>query len=372
MPNAALVLEDDSSWIGEPFGADVPAEGEIVFNTSMSGYQEIATDASYAGQMVVLTHPQVGNYGVSASASESSRPWIQALIVRDLSPAYHHWEARESLHAFLRRNDIPGISGVDTRALVKKLRARGALRAVLRQKKTEWTSAELKALADEARSVVSLSDRPLVAGSSGFVEADPGLEIASAPRIAVVDCGAKANIVRSLERRGTRITLLPWDASIGDVLTLAPDGVLLTNGPGDPARLPSLVRLASELLERRMPLFGICLGHQVMGQAAGSTTSRLPYGHHGGNHPVQEVETGRVTVTTQNHEFQVDRSPALEANGFRVSHVNLNDGSVEGLEHRELPAFSLQYHPEGCPGPQDSQPIFDRFLQVAVARREQP
>jgi carbamoyl-phosphate synthase small subunit len=367
--SAALVLEDGSAWTGDAFGAEVPAEGEVVFNTSMTGYQEIATDASYDGQMVVLTHPQVGNYGVSPGAQESERPWIRAFVVHDLSPTYHHWEATESLHDYLRRHGIPGIAGVDTRALVKRLRARGALRAVLRQKSGDWTASELERLAEAAREVTPLSEQALVADSSGYVGAFATRASGDGPRIAVVDSGAKANIVRSLQRRGARVSLLPWDADLARVRALDPDGVLLTNGPGDPARLPSLVRLAQGLIAERRPLFGICLGHQVIGQAAGATTSRLPYGHHGGNHPVLDVVSGTVTVTTQNHEFQVDRSDALEAGGFRVSQVNLNDGSVEGLEHHDLPVFSLQYHPEGCPGPQDSQPIFDRFLALVGERR---
>jgi carbamoyl-phosphate synthase small subunit len=369
MPNAVLALEDGSHWFGDAFGAAVPSDGEVVFNTSMTGYQEISTDASYAGQMVVLTHPQIGNYGVSSSAAESNRPWIEALVVRELSATYHHWEASESLDAYLRRSGVPGISGVDTRALVKRLRARGALRAVLRQRDGDWSRAELDVLTAQAKAVTLLSEKPLVATSSGHVSLRAsGEDSARGPTIAVVDCGAKANIVRSLERRGTDVLLLPWDVSVEELLGSHPDGVLLTNGPGDPAQLPTLVELAKRLVDKQVPLFGICLGHQVLGQAAGSTTSRLPYGHHGGNHPVLEQSTGSVTVTTQNHEFQVDRSPALERNGFKVSHVNLNDGSVEGLEHVELPIFSLQYHPEGCPGPQDSQAIFDRFLNVVAAR----
>jgi carbamoyl-phosphate synthase small subunit len=364
---AALVLEDGTAFVGEPFGAQVDAEGEVVFNTGMTGYQEICTDPSYRGQMVVLTHPQVGNYGVSAIADEARQPWLTALIVRELADLPNHWESRERLEVFLERWDVPGLQGVDSRMLTRRLRARGALRAVLRQGvQGEFTAARLESLAAEARVVVPLSEKNLVEEVS-----DDATTTATGggPTVVLVDYGFKANIGRSLARRGAAVCTLPWMARASDVLDLNPDAVVLSNGPGDPAQMADAVAAARELIHSGIPLLGICLGHQIIGQAAGATTSRLPFGHHGGNHPVRNVLDGTVAITSQNHEFQVDRGPALDASGFDVSHVSLNDGSVEGLRHRELPVFSVQFHPEGCPGPQDSQLLFDELFALVSARR---
>ena len=366
---AALALEDGSVFVGVPFGAAVDAEGEVVFNTGMTGYQEICTDASYHGQLVVLTHPQIGNYGVSRAAQEAERPWLAALIVRELASRPHHWESEESLDRYLARWNVPGIQGVDTRALTRRLRSRGALRAVLRQSGPEgFTADELARLARDATRVTPLSDKQLVADVSrrGRTAAE-GMD--GPARIVLVDYGYKANIARSLRRRGASVELMPWDAGADRILAARPDGIVLSNGPGDPARLADAVSSARRLIPSGIPIMGICLGHQILGQAAGASTSRLPFGHHGGNHPVKDLATGRVAITSQNHEFQVEPGPALQANGFDVSHVSLNDGSVEGLRHRELPVFSVQFHPEGCPGPQDSQPQFDRLMDLVARRR---
>ena len=366
---AALALEDGSIFVGQPFGADVDAEGEVVFNTAMTGYQEISTDPSYRGQLVVLTHPQVGNYGVSPAAQEARRPWLAALLVRELADQPKHWESQGSLHDYLRRWGVPGVQGIDTRALTRRLRARGALRAVLRQSADGgFSPAELARLSEEARRVTPLSEKDLVAEVSSQSPA-PAAEASEAPRVVLVDYGYKANIARSLQRRGAMVELLPWEAGADRILASRPDAVVLSNGPGDPAQLADAVRATQQLIPTGVPMMGICLGHQIIGQAAGASTSRLPFGHHGANHPVRELATGRVAVTSQNHEFQVEPGPALEASGFEVSHVSLNDGSVEGLRHRELPVFSVQFHPEGCPGPQDSQPQFDRLFELIARRR---
>ncbi|HYU19534.1 MAG TPA: glutamine-hydrolyzing carbamoyl-phosphate synthase small subunit [Chloroflexota bacterium] len=366
---AALALEDGSIFVGQPFGADVDAEGEVVFNTAMTGYQEISTDPSYRGQLVVLTHPQVGNYGVSPAAQEARRPWLAALLVRELADQPQHWESQGSLHDYLRRWGVPGVQGIDTRALTRRLRARGALRAVLRQSADGgFSPAELARLSEEARRVTPLSEKDLVAEVSSQSPA-PAAEASEAPRVVLVDYGYKANIARSLQRRGAMVELLPWEAGADRILASRPDAVVLSNGPGDPAQLADAVRATQQLIPTGVPMMGICLGHQIIGQAAGASTSRLPFGHHGANHPVRELATGRVAVTSQNHEFQVEPGPALEASGFEVSHVSLNDGSVEGLRHRELPVFSVQFHPEGCPGPQDSQPQFDRLFELIARRR---
>jgi len=370
--DACLALEDGRVFFGHSFGSRSEAEAEVVFNTSMAGYQEIATDPSYHGQMVVLTHPQVGNYGVQAQAAESKRPWIAALIVRDLAAAPNHWLASGDLDDYLAHAGVPGIQGVDTRALTRHLRTHGTMRAVLghvepaapltdqvdrlRERARRVTSISEKNLVAEAcapESVASASPRPLVVGP-----------VRSRPRIALVDCGVKHNIVRSLTARGAEVVALPWEATIAEVLEGRVEGVVLSNGPGDPEQMDSPTALAHELVARAMPTLGICLGHQVLGRAAGGSTSRLGYGHHGGNHPVRELATGRVHITSQNHEFQVDAASIPERSGFFVSMVNLNDGSVEGLAHRELPLFSVQFHPEGCPGPQDNQYVFERFLAM--------
>jgi carbamoyl-phosphate synthase small subunit len=366
---AALVLEDGSVFVGRSFGADVDVDGEVVFNTGMTGYQEISTDPSYRGQMVVLTHPQVGNYGVSRSAAESARPLLTALIVRELADFPNHWESDQDLGDYLQRWGVPGLEGIDTRALTRRLRARGALRAVLRHDgERSFSPDELDRLADEAREVTPLSDKFLIPEVSGVSPA-PHASMARGSRVVLVDYGYKANIARSLQRRGAIVDLLPWDAGFEGIAGREPDAIVLSNGPGDPAQMAEAVETTRRLIPLGVPIMGICLGHQIIGQAAGATTGRLPFGHHGGNHPVKEIETGRVAITSQNHEFQVEPGPALDASGFVVSHVSLNDDSVEGLRHQELPVFSVQFHPEGCPGPQDSQPQFDHLFDLVRRRR---
>jgi carbamoyl-phosphate synthase small subunit len=358
---AALVLEDGSIFVGESFGAETDVAAEVVFNTGITGYQEVVTDPSYRGQMVVMTHPQIGNYGVADSGDESVRPWISGLIVRELAEQPHHWESRSRLEDFLKTWNVPGLQGIDTRALVRRLRNSGTQRGVLQRSRTGgFLPQDLEALCAAARQAPSVSQLDLVAGVSAVLPT-----VASDGDIALLDCGAKWNIVRSLQRRGVRPRIYPWNTSAAEVLSAQPKGILVSNGPGDPEKLPAVVAELKTLVSSGTPVMGICLGHQLLGLAAGATTSRLPYGHHGGNHPVRDLASGRVTITTQNHEFQVVGDTIHAASGFEVSRVNLNDGSVEGLRHRELPVFSVQYHPEGCPGPQDSQSLFDDFLALA-------
>ncbi len=366
---AALALEDGSVFVGRSFGADVDVDGEVVFNTGMTGYQEICTDPSYRGQMVVLTHPQVGNYGVSKSAAEASRPLLTALLIRELADYPHHWESHEDLSTYLKRWNVPGLEGIDTRALTRRLRARGALRAVVRQAgPTGFSADDLARIGEEAREVTPLSEKLLIPEVSGI---SPAPDVASARRskVVLVDYGYKANIARSLQRRGAIVDLVTWDLGFDGIMAREPDAVLLSNGPGDPAQLEDAVETTRKLIPSGVPIMGICLGHQIIGQAAGANTTRLPFGHHGGNHPVKDVQSGRVAITSQNHEFQVEAGSALDASGFDVSHLSLNDGSVEGLRHRELPVFSVQFHPEGCPGPQDSQPQFDHLFELIARRR---
>lgn len=359
---AALALEDGSVYFGEAFGALTPTAAEVVFNTGVTGYQEVVTDPSYRGQMVVMTHPQIGNYGVADSGDESVQPWVAGLIVRELATMPHHWEARTRLEQFLAQWGVPGLQGIDTRALVRRLRDSGTQRGVIRHSPTDagFGPADLDELRRAAREAPSVSQLDLVTGVSGVLPLR-----ASRDEIALLDLGAKWNIVRSLERRGVQPRVFRWDASADEILAHRPKGILVSNGPGDPAQLARVVHTVGGLVASGTPLMGICLGHQVLGLVAGATTNRLPYGHHGGNHPVRDLASGRVTVTTQNHEFQVVGDTIPDASGFAVSQINLNDGSVEGLRHRERPVFSVQYHPEGSPGPQDSQPLFDEFLGMA-------
>jgi carbamoyl-phosphate synthase large subunit len=376
-PFAALVLEDGRAFVGQALGADVVGEGEVVFNTAMTGYQEVLTDPSYAGQMVCMTYPLQGNYGVREADAESSRPWARALVVRWACPAPSHHSSEASLDDYLRRWNVPAITDIDTRALTRHIRTHGALRAVLVHEVAAPTEARLAELAVAARRVTPLAEQDLVAQTSRarseeWLEPLPP-ELRTRHRsdgedllIAVVDYGVKANILRSLRERGCRVVVLPHTATWADVQALGADGLVLSNGPGDPAVLDGPVELARQALGR-VPLLGICLGHQVLGRAAGATTSRLPYGHHGANHPVKDLDTGLVHITSQNHEFQVDAA-SIPAGDFYVSQRNLNDGSVEGLGHRTLPAFSVQYHPEGCPGPQDNQYLYDRFIDMVRSR----
>jgi carbamoyl-phosphate synthase large subunit len=376
-----LALESGAVFDGVLVGAPLDAgqTGEVVFNTCMTGYQEVASDPSYAGQIVVMTHPLIGNYGVRDLFGESDRMHIRALVVRELSPIVGHAAADRSLEDELVRHGVPGIAGVDTRALTRHLRDHGTLRGVLAPASAMTAEAQVAM----AKSAPWVGDEDLVAQTSQAEpvthwaerlapELERGVSLAGAldrhqgVRIVVVDLGIKRNQLRALRSRGAEVIVVRHDAGIDDVMRHKPDGVLISNGPGDPARLPGQVELARALLQRRVPLLGICLGHQVIGQAAGGTTSRLAFGHHGGNHPVRDLETGSVCVTSQNHEFQVVADTLDE--GWYVSERNLNDGSVEGLRHRELPAFSVQYHPEGAPGPQDRAGVFDEFLEMARTR----
>jgi len=377
--SAVLALEDGATFYGRPFGAvealHAGRRGEVVFATGMTGYQEICTDPSYRGQMVVLTYPLIGNYGVAVDDVESRRPWLSALLVREYCDEYSNWRAAESLDDYLHRHGIPGMHGLDTRALTRHLRTHGTLRGVMRAFAPGATP-DIPALVAEAQRVRTVTELDVV-GEVSVQEVEPWLAPPAPrarsefgrPRVLLIDTGFKRNIARCLAERGLEVIVAPHSVDSGMLQAVRPDGVLLSNGPGDPESVGGLVELAREVMAQRIPLMGICLGHQLLGLAAGARTSRLPFGHHGANHPVREVRTGRVTVTSQNHNFQVDASTLPAASGFYVSHINLSDGSVEGLAHEELPVFSVQYHPEAEPGPEDNRELFDRFAALIARER---
>ena len=357
---ALLALEDGTVFAGIAFGAAAAAGGDLVVNTSQTGYQEIATDPSYAGQVVVMTYPLIGNYGRLLDDDQSSRPWLRGLVVAHATAAV--LEDARQLATLLRAYGIPAIAGVDTRALARHLRAKGCLRAII----TPPGVSNPETAVAMARDVPRWEDQDFVAQVSPAQVTEFGDDPA-APLIAIVDFGLKANIVRSLRRRGARVRILPHTAGAAEVLAPDVDGVVLSPGPGDPARLTGPVALARRIIDDGRPLLGICLGHQIIARAAGADTGRLRFGHHGANHPVQDLDTGLVQVTAQNHEVHVLGGTLAALSGFRVSQINLNDRSVEGLRHADRPIETVQYHPEGAPGPLDALAVFDRF--VAAARR---
>src|SRR5437588_731678 len=370
-----LVLEDGFTVFGERGGQATQASGEVVINTCMAGYQEVLSDPSYAGQMVVMTYPLIGNYGTTPEFQESGRPWARALITRQLSEFYQHWRTQQSLTDWLDGYGVPILTGCDTRRLARHLRGTGAQRAIIGPRH------ELPALLERVHRVIPLEEQDLVRQvSEGFRDVaeplDPALAAASLRqwsglRLVLVDYGVKRNILRSLRARGVAVDVVPYDSDLETILAFRPEAVVLSNGPGDPAQLQPAVAMTQQLI-KRVPVLGICLGHQLLGQAAGARTSRLRFGHHGGNHPVLDLLTGRVTMTSQNHEFEIDAESLPASSGFRVSHRNLHDGSVEGLVHDHLPVRSVQFHPEGAPGPQDNQGIFDEFLDLVAGRQGTP
>jgi carbamoyl-phosphate synthase small subunit len=356
---AVLALEDGTVFPGVAFGAPVAAGGDLVVNTSQTGYQEVCTDPSYAGQVVVMTYPLIGNYGRLIDDDQSTRPWLRALVVANATAAVLD-DARQ-LASLLRDDGIPAIAGVDTRALARHLRANGSLRGIV-MAPGEVDVAEAVAA---ARSVPRWEDQDFVAEVSPPAVTDYGAVDGDGPLIGIIDLGLKSNIVRAMRHRGARVRVFPHTAAAADLLSADVDGVILSPGPGDPARLTAQVELARVIIDDGRPLLGICLGHQIVGRAAGGETRRLRFGHHGANHPVRDVDLGLVQVTAQNHEVQVVGDSLPSKSGFRVSQVNLNDGSVEGLRHREKPIETVQYHPEGSPGPLDALAVFDRFVSAA-------
>lgn len=347
-----LVLENGSVFQGEAFGAVGESTGEVVFNTSMTGYQEILTDPSYCGEIVVMTYPMIGNYGINDEDFEHKSSFVRGFIVRDFCPEPSNWRSQHALANFLAERNIIGLAGIDTRALTRELRVSGTLRGII---STETDNIEeLLAKVKQAPTLSQEEPVPTVTTKESFQVEGIG------PHVVVMDFGAKANIMRSLQALGCSLTVVPAHATAEEILALNPAGVMLSNGPGDPAKVPYAIETVRELVGKK-PVFGICLGHQILALALGAKTYKLKFGHRGANHPVKDLETGKVNITSQNHGYAVDQE-SLKGLPIKLTHLNLNDDTVEGIEHLEYPAFSVQYHPEASPGPRDSQYLFDKFL----------
>lgn len=370
MDTATLALEDGMVFEGRSFGAPVEKCGEVVFNTAITGYQEIFTDPSYAGQIVVLTNPQIGNYGVNDEDREASRAFLEGLAVREFSPLASNWRSEEEANYFLKKYGIPIIAGIDTRKLVRHLRTRGVMRGVL-----SAAGGDAAALVEKARSMPSMTGLDLATrvSTKESYEWDEGVKAcspsdlvrqASDARFHVVayDFGIKWNILRCLHQTGCRVTVVPADTLAEDVLALNPDGVFLSNGPGDPEALAFQSAQVQKVIGKK-PIFGICLGQQVLARALGGKTYKLKFGHRGANHPVLNKLTNRVEITSHNHGFAVDPD-SLNANEVELTHINLNDQTLEGFRHRNEPVFCVQYHPEAAPGPRDSLYLFDEFVKL--------
>ena len=385
--DALLALEDGTVYQGSAFGAlDVTQVGEVCFNTSMSGYQEILTDPSYRGQIVTMTYPHIGNYGVNAQDDESYQPHVRGFVVRELASRVSNWRAEKSLDQYLKDAGIPGIQGIDTRALTRRLRVEGAMKGILTTSAMSPDDA-----VDRARSAPDMVGSDYVREVThkeifdwdpddrlsgefdvlrGTNQGDAKNQFRPLPEadihIAAIDYGAKYNILRCLRRAGFRVRVYPATTPAETILADRPEGIFLSNGPGDPAALDYCVNTVSELMKSGTPTFGICLGHQILSQACGAKTFKLKFGHRGANQPVQDVETGRVEITSQNHGFAVD--PDALNDDVEVSKINLNDRTVEGIRHKKLPAFSVQYHPEASPGPHDSQSLFHQFRELIASK----
>jgi len=362
----AFVLLEDGTWFaGSAPREAAPVFGEVVFTTNLTGYQETFTDPSYLGQIVVMTAPMIGNYGISPEDMESGAPQVRGIVVRELSRHPSNWRSTMPLDQWLAEAGIPIIEGVDTRRLTRHIRERGAMRGVIAMG-TE-PSAEL---------IAQLRESPAMAGLDLASRASVGEAYSegTGPHVVAYDFGMKRNIVSMLVASGCRVTVVPAGTPPSDVAKLNPDGLFLSNGPGDPAAVDYALPTIRALTDAGIPTFGICLGHQLLGLAYGGRTAKMPYGHRGGNHPVRDLRSGSVLITTQNHGFSVvgDESGIPGAPELEVTHLNLNDGSVEGIRHKTLPVFAVQYHPEAAPGPHDAYPHFAEFLQSVRQRREPP
>lgn len=350
---AYLILEDGSVYEGENVGALREAVSEIVFNTSMTGYLEVMTDPSYSGQAVVMTYPLIGNYGICYDDMESYRPWIDGLIVRELSEVASNFRNEDSIQNFLIKNNIPCICGIDTRDLTKRLREHGTMNGFI--------------TVDSSFVVEKILQRIKEYSVKGVVKRTSTKEAYSLPgkgkRVVLIDFGAKKSIARQLQKRGCEVIVVPCDTKAKEILKLKPDGIMLSNGPGDPKENVDIIKEIKKLYDTNIPIFAICLGHQLMALATGANTYKLRYGHRGGNHPVKDLETGRTYISSQNHGYAVDES-TLDKNICVPAFVNVNDGTNEGLRYINKKIFTVQYHPEACPGPRDSSYLFDKFIKM--------
>lgn len=352
---AILALEDGTIFRGSSFGAKGEQCGEVVFNTSMAGYQEILTDPSYKGQIVTMTYPLIGNYGTNTEDVESRKPFVEAFVVREYSRIPSSWRSEKSLDQYLQENNIIGIEGIDTRALTRHIRLQGAMKAVI---STE--DFDDKSLIQKAKDSPGLIGRDLVKDVTSdriYSYNDNGKH-----NVVVVDTGVKYNILRQLAHHDCKVTVVPAETKANQIFDLKPNGILLSNGPGDPAAVPYVVETVKKLLGK-MPIFGICFGHQMLGLALGGKTFKLKFGHHGGNHPVKDLKTGKVHITVQNHGFCVDMD-SLNKDDIEITHINLNDSTLEGIKHKKLPIFSVQFHPEASPGPHDARYMFTEFVEM--------
>ena len=363
--------EAGTNFWGRSFTGPGEAFGEIVFNTAMTGYQEVLTDPSYRGQIVTMTYPLIGNYGVNDEDNESLRIHLSAFVVREYQPFYSNWRAKRSLGEWLSQNGVLGIEQVDTRALTRHIRVQGAMKAGI---STEDLNP--KSLLERVKASPGLVGRDLVQEVTcekpyrwvgGEIREEFPFDPNGGPRVVVIDCGLKFNQLRIMEEKGCQLLVVPAHTPAEKILAYDPDGVFFSNGPGDPAAVPYVVETARAILGKR-PVFGICLGHQMLGQAFGASTYKLKFGHRGANQPVKDLSTGRIEITSQNHGFCVRQEELPKE--VEVTHINLNDGTLEGIRHREIPAFSVQYHPENAPGPHDAVYLFDRFIDMINAWRE--
>ena len=369
MKRAILALEDGTYFVGYSFGAEGESLGEVVFNTSMTGYQEIITDPSYKGQIVVLTYTQIGNYGVNPEDVESDRIQVNGLVIKELSGIYSNWRATKGLDEYLKEYGVVGIWGIDTRALVKRIREKGAIKGII-----STVDLNPKSLVEKAKNYADISELDLVKDVStreiyhwrdgdwdlykGYLRFER-----EKPVIAVIDFGVKRNILRRLVQEGARVVVIPPEDAHKNIEKLQPDAIFLSNGPGDPQRVVEGIRLVRAYMEK-LPIMGICLGLQIIGLALGGKTFKLKFGHHGGNHPVKDLRTGRIHITAQNHNFAVDPDTLKEV---QITHINLLDQTLEGFKHESLPIYCVQFHPEASPGPHDAFDVFKEFIQLSCA-----
>lgn len=353
---ARLILEDGTIFEGNHFGAIGENLGEVVFNTGMTGYQEVLTDPSYYGQIVTMTYPLIGNYGINSEDFESAKPHVRGFIVRELCSDYSNWRAKDGLNDYLKKHNIIGLEGIDTRALTRILREKGTMKGLIT---TEQTLGEYSRIIGEfelKRPVEKVAVKePVHYKGNGF-------------KVALLDFGAKQNIVRSLNRKGCDVTVFPSWTAFDEIMAFNPDGIMLSNGPGDPKDETKAIENIKQLINSGKPIFGICLGHQLMALASGADTQKLKYGHRGCNHPVKDLNKDKTFITSQNHGYAVIEN-SVNKNMIFISHINMNDGTVEGLRYKELPVFSVQFHPEASPGPQDTEYLFDEFIELMKNKR---